>query len=60
VRKVRVDEDPWMGSKNDYMLSNSIVQKLHANGIFFIEDIKAQSPHTKGIYGWNSSSDMGL
>jgi hypothetical protein len=49
-----------MESKNDYMLSASLVQKLHAKGIFFIEDVKAQSPQVRGRYGWNSSVDLGL
>jgi hypothetical protein len=59
-RSIRLGEDPWLGSKNDFRFSESLLQATHSADIFSLEDAKSQTPQPSWRQGWNSAENLGL
>ena len=57
-RKIRVDEDPWLGAGERYKLPEGLVLKLRSLGIYNLNQACSTSLQRETL--WKSSTQLGL
>jgi len=60
IRKVRLEEDTWLGVENVFRFLDFLLQAIHLVDIFSLEDAKAQMPQVRGRQGWKLAENIGL
>ena len=59
-RKLRVGEDPWMGSSLQHLLPRCTVEALRQQGITFLSHLADPVRRRLGIQSWLQASSLGL
>ena len=59
-RMVKIEEDPWIGAKGNYKLSEALLLKLHEVGIFPLWEAASQEQRNAWSQGWLSSRTLNI
>ena len=57
---VQIEEDPWIGAKDNYKLSESSLLKLHEVGNFPLWEAASQEQRNAWSQGWLSMGTLNI
>jgi hypothetical protein len=57
---VHLEEDPWIGCKGDFRLSEALLSVLHNQGIFILEDAASNNGRNVWDQGWKQVEYLSL
>ena len=59
-RMVQIEEDPWIGAKGNYKLSEALLLKLHEVGIFPLWEARSQEQRNSWSHSWLSMGTLNI